>query len=70
MMVLVLTTQAAPLAAQHLYNLAKKDLVSFLSNSTHVRRLNRLNIYKDISYCLTPDMFQIVPTLRHGVLEI
>ena len=38
----------APLAAQHLYNLAKDDMVKFLSNSSHVKRLNRLNIQKDI----------------------
>jgi len=29
----------APLAAQHLYNLAKNDMVSFLNASSHVRRL-------------------------------
>ena len=58
----------APLAAQHLYNLAKNDMVKFLSNSSHVKRLNRLNIEKDIAYCLTPDKYQIVPTLVQGVL--
>ena len=58
----------APLAAQHLYNLAKNDMVKFLSNSSHVKRLNRLNIKKDIEYCLTPDKYQIVPTLVQGVL--
>ena len=58
----------APLAAQHLYNLAKDDMVKFLSNSSHVKRLNRLNIQKDIDYCLTLDEYQIVPTLVQGVL--
>ncbi|MFZ5999017.1 MAG: 2-phosphosulfolactate phosphatase, partial [Bacteroidota bacterium] len=38
----------APLAAQHLYNLAKSDMVAFLSNSSHVKRLNRLNVIADI----------------------
>lgn len=58
----------APLAAQHLYNLAKDDMVKFLSDSSHVKRLNRLNIQKDINYCLTLDEYQIVPTLVQGVL--
>ena len=58
----------APLAAQHLYNLAKGDMVNFLSNSSHVKRLNRLNIHKDIAYCMSVDQFQIVPRLERGVL--
>jgi 2-phosphosulfolactate phosphatase len=58
----------APLAAQHLYNLAKADPVKFLSNSTHVKRLNKLNIHKDIAYCLTTDMFWVLPILKNGVL--
>ncbi len=58
----------APLAAQHLYNLAKSDMVKFLSNSSHVKRLNRLNIQKDIEYCLTPDQYKVLPKLKGGVL--
>ncbi len=58
----------APLAAQHLYNMAKKDMVNFLSNSSHVKRLNRLNIQKDIEYCLTLDLFKVLPKLRGGML--
>ena len=58
----------APLAAQHLYNIAKDDMVKFLSASSHVKRLNRLNIHKDIEYCLTVDQYQIVPRLEQGVL--
>lgn len=59
----------APLAAQHLYNLAKDDMVKFLSNSSHVKRLAKLNIHKDIEFCLTPDQYQVVPVLRDGVLK-
>ena len=59
----------APLAAQHLYNLAKDNMVKFLSNSSHVKRLNRLNIQKDIDYCLTPDQYQVVPYMVQGILK-
>ena len=58
----------APLAAQHLYNLAKNDMVKFLSNSSHVKRLNRLNIHKDIEFCLTPDQYPVLPVLTGDVL--
>ncbi len=60
----------APLAAQHLYRLAKNDLNGFLQNSSHVKRLAKLNIHKDIRFCLTPDQYAVVPVLRNGVLEL
>jgi 2-phosphosulfolactate phosphatase len=60
----------APLVAQHLYNQAKVDMVKFLSNSSHVKRLNRLNIIKDIEFCLTPDLYSVLPILKNGVLKI
>jgi 2-phosphosulfolactate phosphatase len=60
----------APLAAQHLYNLSKHDMVDFLKDSSHVKRLNRLDIHKDIVFCLTPDQYKVVPYLKDGVLVI
>jgi len=60
----------APLAAQYLYNLAKDDMMGFLSNSSHVKRLQRLNIQKDIEFCLTPDQYSIVPVMKDGKLTI
>src|SRR5690242_3218940 len=45
----------APLAAQHLYELARDNMVGFLGNASHVRRLARLDVTKDISFCVTPD---------------
>jgi len=53
----------APLAALHLYNEAKDDLVNYLNSSSHVKRLNRLNIHKDIEFCLTADQYNVVPEL-------
>ena len=58
----------APMAAQHLYNLAKNDMVGFLSQSSHVKRLNRLNIQKDIEFCLTPDQYTVIPRLVNNEL--
>jgi 2-phosphosulfolactate phosphatase len=59
----------APLAARHLYNQAKYDLVDFLKNASHVKRLAKLNIHKDIPFCLTPDKYNVIPILRNNALE-
>jgi 2-phosphosulfolactate phosphatase len=60
----------APMAAQHLYNIAKHDMVDFLKDSSHVKRLNKLDIHKDIVFCLTPDQFSVVPRLVDGILVL
>lgn len=60
----------APLAAQHLYNIAKNDIVSFLNASSHVRRLNKLNIHDDIRFCVTPDQYKVLPKLKGDTLVI
>lgn len=60
----------APLAAQHLYNCAKADLEKFLNESSHVKRLNNLNIHDDMKFCLTIDKFTVVPVLTDGVLRV
>jgi len=59
----------APLAAQRLYVQAKDDMVQYLSNSSHVKRLARLGIQKDIEYCVSVDQYQIVPCMVQGVLK-
>jgi 2-phosphosulfolactate phosphatase len=58
----------APLAAQRLYNLARHDMLAFLGDSAHVKRLNRLDIHKDIEFCLKEDQYAVVPSLVSGVL--
>ncbi len=60
----------APLIAHHLYTQAKNDMVGYLANSSHVKRLARLDITKDIEYCLTPDQYEVLPKLRNGVLGL
>lgn len=59
----------APLMAQHLYNQAKHDMVAFLQQSSHVKRLARLNIHKDIEFCLTADQYNVLPILQNGLLK-
>ncbi|WP_353721977.1 2-phosphosulfolactate phosphatase [Dyadobacter sp. 676] len=56
------------LMAQRLYLQSRDNLLASVSNSSHVRRLQRLGIQKDISYCLQTDLYDVVPVLRGGTL--
>lgn len=60
----------APLAARHLYNIAKGDMSKFLSESSHVKRLNKLNIHEDFEFCLSIDKYNKLPRLKNGVLVL
>ena len=54
------------LTALNLYYSAKSDMIGFLSNSSHVRRLQGLGIMKDIEFCLTKDIYDVLPIMRDG----
>lgn len=58
----------ACLALKYLYQQAKQDPYKFLNYSSHKERLARLNLKKDIKYCLTPNQTRIIPVLKNGVL--
>jgi len=58
----------APRMAQRLYADAKNDMVAYLQNSSHVKRLARLNIHKDIAFCLTPNQYNILPIMQNGFM--
>ncbi|MDB4533254.1 2-phosphosulfolactate phosphatase [Vicingaceae bacterium] len=51
------------IAAIHMYNSAEDDLFDFLGESSHRKRLSRMNMEEDIIYCLTIDQSDIVPIL-------
>jgi len=56
------------LTALNLYYSAKNDMMGFLSNSSHVRRLKGLGILKDIEFCLTKDVYNVLPIIKDGKL--
>ena len=60
----------APLMAQRLYLQAKNNMVDYLKDSSHVKRLARLDIHKDIEFCLTADQYNVVPKLRNNELTL
>jgi 2-phosphosulfolactate phosphatase len=53
----------SPIAAHNLYLTAQNDLVGFLQQASHTKRLAKLNIVKDIEFCLTPNQYPLVPVL-------
>lgn len=57
-------------ASMHLYQTAKGDLNEYLKDSSHRRRLARLNLEKDIEYCLQLDISSNVPILEGNVLVV
>jgi 2-phosphosulfolactate phosphatase len=60
----------AAIAARHLYTVAKEDVYGFLGESSHRMRLERLQIEKDIEYCLTPNQAPAIPILHDGALRL
>ena len=58
----------ACLALKFLYQQAEQDPIKFLAHASHKERLARLNLKKDIKYCLTPNQTQVIPILKDGAL--
>ncbi len=58
----------AALMAYRQYQFAKDDLLTYVASSSHVRRLQRLGIQKDIAYCLQHDLYDVLPVLRGNAL--
>jgi len=52
------------IASINMYDSAKGDLFNFLGDSSHRKRLSRLNMEEDIIYCLAKDKSSIVPVLE------
>ena len=62
------TLADSALSAKYLYQVAKNDPYKFLRNSSHRKRLAKLNLKEDIKYCLTPDQSSVIPVLKNGTL--
>ena len=53
----------ASIAAEDLYQLAKKDLRRYLHKSSHSHRLAALNIEEDVVFCLQRNVCSAIPVL-------
>ncbi len=52
------------LASGRLYNASKKDLYNALEDSSHRKRLSKLDINDDVRLCLAHDMTEKIPVLQ------
>lgn len=58
------TTCDSTLSATILYEKAESDIYGFLSNSSHRKRLEKLDLERDIQYCLQFDKTSVLPVLE------
>lgn len=61
-------SQDAALSTQLLYESSKNNLLDLVKKSSHVQRLAKLNIHKDIEFCLTIDKYKVLPIYNKGKL--
>ena len=56
--------------AENLYRAARPELFEFMkkNNASHYHRLTRYGLEKDMRYCLTEDLANILPIYRNGRL--
>lgn len=54
----------APRMVLAMYQQAKGDLNAFLKESSHVNRLRKLDLEKDIEFCLQKDKYTVIPVLK------
>lgn len=51
-----------------LYEAGKADKLAFLADCNHIKRLQKLNISKDIEFCLRENVYDVVPVLEGNKL--
>ncbi len=54
------------ICVKHLYYESKRNPFGFLKASSHRRRLKKLNLNRDIKYCLTPNQLNVIPILKEN----
>ena len=55
-------------AAEKLYVNSRRNMMHFVKQSSHYRRLAHLGVVNDVKYCLRPDLTDVVPVLKDGAL--
>lgn len=56
------------IAAKFIFRSAKQNIFAFLKASSHRRRLRKLNLNRDVDFCLTPNTRPVIPVLHQGEL--
>jgi 2-phosphosulfolactate phosphatase len=56
------------LMAEEMYTMHKNDMHNFIRKTSHWRRLASYGLEKDLDYCITPDVANVLPVYRDGAL--
>ena len=56
--------------AEDMYQLHRKDLYSLIRKTTHWHRLASYGLEKDLEYCVTPDVANVLPQYDNGALIV
>ncbi len=60
----------ASLMAEELYRLHHKDIFQFIRFTTHWHRLSGYGLEKDLEYCVTEDVANVLPVYKMGELVL
>ncbi|WP_153798189.1 2-phosphosulfolactate phosphatase [Foetidibacter luteolus] len=58
------------LMAEDMYHLHKRDLYSFVQRTSHWHRLAAYGLEKDLQYCITADVANVLPVYKDGALAL
>jgi len=58
------------LMAQQMYQQHKNDMRGFARLTTHWHRLSQYGLEKDLEYCVTPNVANILPIYKNGSLIV
>jgi len=58
------------LMAENMYELHKNDMENFIQLTTHWHRLAAYGLQKDLQYCVTVDVANVLPLYKDGVLIV
>ena len=58
------------LMANEMFTLHRNDLYSFIQHTTHWHRLAAYGLQKDLEYCVSTDVANVLPVLKNGELII
>ena len=56
------------LMAENMYGLHKDDMEQFIQQTTHWHRLASYGLEKDLTYCVTPDIANVLSIYKNGAL--
>ncbi len=56
------------ISAKYLYMAARDNFMSIVKAAPRRKRLESLNLYEDVKFCLTPDQSRVIPVLQDGAL--